>query len=126
MSFTINNADDNRDSFSHYYVQNVEIKDFNILIDGNSFFDLPVKNEEETYKKIIEMIMTTQLLVLISKKNYRLIEIDFSKKTKLKDLQQSIFIGKREHLDHGATMFFIIGKSEETTFNFSQNSVTVI
>ena len=126
MSFTRNNADDNRDSFSHYYVKNVEIKDFNILIDGNSFFDLPVKNEEETYKKVIEMIMTTQLLVLISKKNYRLIEIDFSKKTKLKDLQQSIFIGKREHLDHGATMFFIIGKSEETTFNFSQNSVTVI
>ena len=28
-----------RDSFSHYYVPNVEIKDFNVLIDGKSFFD---------------------------------------------------------------------------------------
>ena len=35
---------DYRDSFSHYYVPNVEIKDFNVLIDGKIFFDLPVKN----------------------------------------------------------------------------------
>ena len=56
LSFSRNNlGDDKRDSFSHYYVPNVEIKDFNILIDEKSFFDLPVKNEEETYKKTIEM-----------------------------------------------------------------------
>ena len=46
---------DYRDSFSHYYVPKVQIKDFNVLIDGKSFFDLPVKNEEEAYKKIIDM-----------------------------------------------------------------------
>ena len=46
---------DNRDSFSYYYVPNVEIKDFNVLIDGKSFFDLPVKNEEETYEKVMSM-----------------------------------------------------------------------
>ena len=43
--FTRDNAGDNRDSFSDYYVRNVEIKDFNTLIDGKSFFDLPVKLE---------------------------------------------------------------------------------
>ena len=41
--------------FSHYYVPNATIKDFNVLIDGKSFFDLPVKNEEKAYKKITEM-----------------------------------------------------------------------
>ena len=55
MSFTRTNAGDDRDSFSDYYVPNVEVKDFNVLIDGKSFFDLPVKNEEEAYEKIIEM-----------------------------------------------------------------------
>ena len=30
---------------AHYYVPNVRIKDCNIIIDGKSFFDLPVKNE---------------------------------------------------------------------------------
>ena len=43
------------DSFSHYYVPNIEIKDFNVLIDGKSFFDLLVKNEEEAYEKIMEI-----------------------------------------------------------------------
>ena len=62
-----NTTKDCRDSFSHYYVPNVRIKDFNILIDGKSFFYLPVKNEEEAYEKIIEMkayeiIMTAQLV----------------------------------------------------------------
>ena len=33
----------------------MQIKDFNVLIDGKSFSNLPVKNEEEAYEKIIEM-----------------------------------------------------------------------
>ena len=60
------------------------------------------------------------------KENYKLIRIDLSKQTKLKDPQQFNFIGKLENQNHGATMFFIIKKSEETTFNFSQNSITII
>ena len=55
LSFPRNDNTDNRDSFLHYYVPNVEIKDFNILIDGKSVFYLPVKNEKETYEKIIDM-----------------------------------------------------------------------
>ena len=34
LLFARDNAGANRDSFSDYYVPNVEIKDFNILIDG--------------------------------------------------------------------------------------------
>ena len=47
--------EEDRTSFSKYYVPKVEIKDFNVLIDGKSFFDVPVKNKEETYEKIIEI-----------------------------------------------------------------------
>ena len=59
------------------------------------------------------------------KKHYRIIAIDLSKQTKLKDPQQINFIGKLSR-NTGATMLFIIEKSEETTFNFSQNSVTIV
>ena len=41
--------------FQISFVPNIEIKGFNVLIDGKNFFDLPVKKEEETYKKIIKM-----------------------------------------------------------------------
>ena len=126
-----NTTKDHRDSFSHYYVLNAQIKEFNVLIDGKSFFDLSVKNEEEAYKKIIDMsnnndYTTGNLLYFAYLKKNKLIAIDLSKQTKLKDPQQISFIGKLENQDHGATMFFIIEKSEETTFNFSQNSVTII
>ena len=120
-----------RDSFSHYYVPNVRIKEFNVLIDRKSFFDLPLKNEEKAYKKVIDMSnnndYTTSYLLDFAyfERNYRLIEIDLSKQTKLKDPQQISFIGKLSNT-LGATMFFIIEKSKETTFNFSQNSVTII
>ena len=50
-----NTAKDYRDSFSHYYVPNARLKDFNVLIDGESLFDLPVKIEEEAYEKIIDV-----------------------------------------------------------------------
>ena len=114
LSFSRNNNTDNRDSFSDYYVPNVEIKDFNVLIDGKSFFDLPVKNEEEIYEKIIKMNnnndYTTDNLLDFAyfKENYQLIAIDLSKQTKLKDPQQINFIGKLEGQNNGATLFFII------------------
>ena len=55
----------------------------------------------------------------------KLIAIDLSKQTKLKDPQQIGFIGKLLKT-RGATTFFIIEKPEETTFNFLQNSVTIL
>ena len=63
--------------------------------------------------------------MLPSKENYKLSAIDLSKQSKLKDPQQISFIGKRLNR-HGAAMFFIIKKSEEKTFNCSQNSVTIM
>ena len=35
-----------------YYLPNVEIKDYNVMIDRKSFFDQPVKNNKVTYENI--------------------------------------------------------------------------
>ena len=45
--------EEDRTAFLKYYTPIVEIKDFNVLIDGKNFFDVLVKNKEETYQKII-------------------------------------------------------------------------
>ena len=47
--------EDDRTSYYKYYMSCVEIKDYNVLIDGNAFFELPVKNLEETYEKITQI-----------------------------------------------------------------------
>ena len=46
--------EDDRTLFSKYYVPKVEIKDFNMLIDGKTFFEIPVKNKE-AYEQITEI-----------------------------------------------------------------------
>ena len=121
---------DHRDSFSHYCVPNVEIKDFNVLVDGKSFFDLLIKNEE-AYEKIMSddknNDYTTGNLSNFAyfKENYIPVVTDLSKQTKLKDPQQISFI-VRLLAERRSTMFFIIEKSEETTFKFLQNSANII
>ena len=60
------------------------------------------------------------------KDHYKLIAIDLSKQIELEnpDLKQQInFIGRLE--ENNATIFFIIEKKEETTFDFSQSSVVI-
>ena len=131
LSFLRNNNTDSRHSFSNYYEPKVRIRDFNILNDVKSFFDLPVKIAEEAYEKIIDMSnnndYTTGNLLDFAyyKKNYGLIATDLSKQNKIKDPQQINFIGKLSQ-NTGATMFFIIEQSEETTLEFSQNSVNIL
>ena len=61
-------------------------------------------------------------------KHCKLIATDLSKQIELEnpDLKQQInFIGRLTR-NEGATMFFIIENSEKTTFEFSQNAVTVV
>ena len=93
LSFARTNADDNKDTFSDYYVSNIEIKAFNVLIDGKSFFHSAVKNVEDVYKKIIERSNNNDytngnlLDFAYFKEHYKLIAIDCSKQTKLKDPQ---------------------------------------
>ena len=41
-----------RQSFSRFYLPNVMVKDYNVIIDKLAFFDLPIKTEEEGYKKL--------------------------------------------------------------------------
>ena len=59
--------------------------------------------------------------------HYKLTAIDLSKQIQLENLdlkQQINFTGKLE--EDEATMFFIIEKSGETTFEFSQNFINII
>ena len=127
--------EDDRTSDYKYYVPSVEIKNYNVLIDGNAFFELPIQNIEETYKKITQITdhsgyytRGNLLDYECFKEHYKLIAIDLSKQIELenKDIKQQInFIGNLER-DNGAVMFFIIEKSEETIIEFLQNYASII
>ena len=115
------NNNDDRQSFSEFYLPKVMIKDFNVIIDKLAFFDLPIKNEEEAYEKIIDISKndeyTTGNLLDYDyfKKYYKLIAIDLSKQQVLQEnedlIQQINFVGR---LEEAANVFIIIEKKEET------------
>ena len=127
--------EDDRTSHYKYYMPNVEIKDYNVLMDGNAFFELAVKNIEEIYEKITRITDHSGYYTRGNlsdyeyfKEHYKLIAIDLSKQIELenKDIKQQInFIGNLEG-DDGAVMFFIIEKSEETIIEFWQNYASIV
>ena len=120
-------------SFSQFYLPNVMVKDYNVIIDKLAFFDLPIKTEEEAHEKIIDISRnngyTTGNLLDYDyfKKHYKLIAIDLSKQQVLQEsgdlIQQINFIGR---LTEAANVFIIIEKKENTILEFSQNFANVI
>ena len=120
------NENDRTSSFSNDCLPNVQLKDFHVSIDGKSFFDMPIKTDEETYEQIIEMEKNNDYTAgnLLDyeyfSKNYKLIAIDLSKQIELEDAdlkQQFNFIGRLKK-NEGATMFFVIEKSKKQLLNF--------
>ena len=118
--------EEDRTYFSGYYAPKIKIKDFNALIDGKPFFDTPIKNKEQVYEQFVEMSRNDDytkgdlLDYEYFSKHYRLIAIDLSKQIELEnsDLRQQInFIGTLE--EDNPTMFFIIEREKQTTFDFS-------
>ena len=56
FALTFPNEED-RSSFSKYYMPTVEIKDYKVILDGQTpFYEVPIRNKEETYKANIELI----------------------------------------------------------------------
>ena len=83
--------EEDRTSFSKSYVPKVEIKDFNVLIDGKTLFEIPVENKEDAYEAIIEMSRNNEYTTgnLLDyeyfSKHYKLIAIDLSKQIELEN-----------------------------------------
>ena len=56
--------EDGRES---YYSPTVEIKDYNVTVDGIKFFDQPIKNDFKTYeRKIATLEKLQQVKVMIT------------------------------------------------------------
>ena len=81
--------DDDRKSDDQYYLPIVEIKDYNVMIDGENFFDQPIKNNKKTYDNIRKIAKdqgddyTTGCLLDYPyfAYTYKMIAVDLSNKT---------------------------------------------
>ena len=79
--------DAQRTSHSGYHLPNVELKGYNVMINGENLFDQPIKNNKVTYEKIRKITIgqgddyTTGCLLDYPyfKDSYKTIAVDLSK-----------------------------------------------
>ena len=48
-----------------YYLPTVEVKDYNVIIDGKNLFDQPVKNDLGTYDNIQKLHLAKEMIILM-------------------------------------------------------------
>ena len=129
--------DDDRTSDGQYYLPTVEIKDYNIMINGENFFDQPIKNNKVTYDNIRKIAIgqgddniTGCLLDYPYFANtYKMIAVDLSKQQALdadpRAIQQINFTGNLDRAGN-TRFYFILEEAKETILDFSQGTVKVL
>ena len=130
-------GDAQRTSHSGYYLPNVEIKDYNIMINGKNFFDQPIKNNKVTYENIRKIATgqgddyTTGCSLDYSyfMDTYKMIAVDLSKQQALdadpRAIQQTNFAANLDKAGN-KRVDFILEEAKETILDFSQGTVKVL
>ena len=120
-----------------YYLPIVEIKDYNIMINGENFFDQPIKNNKVTYENIRKIAKdqgddyTTGCLLDYSyfADIYKMIAVDLSKQQALdadpRGIQQINFTANLDRAGN-TRVYFILEEVRETILDFSQGTVKVL
>ena len=121
-------------SHRKYFLPRVEIKNYNIEIDGRNFYDQPITDLIKQFNEVRKISTgpgddyTTGCLLDFAyfKNNYRPIAADLSKQKVLeadsRAIQQIIFIGKTSQ---AGVIYYIYEKSKETLLEFSEGATKV-
>ena len=129
--------DDDRTSNEQYYLPTVEIKDYNIMLNGENFFDQPLKNNKITYDNNRKIAIgqgndnTTGCLLDYPyfANTYKMIAVDLSRQQALdpdpRAIQQINFTGNLDRAGN-ARVYFILEEAKETILDFSQGTVKVL
>ena len=129
--------DDDRTSSDEYYLPTVEIKEYNIMINGENFFDQPIKNNKVTYDNIRKIATgygddyTTGCLLDYPyfTDTCKMIAVDLSKQQALdadpRAIQQINFTANLDRAGN-TRVYFILEEAKETILDFSQGTVKVL
>ena len=118
-------------------VPTVEIKDYNIMIIDENFFDQPMKNKKTTYENIRKIATgqggdyTTGCLLDYPYflDTYKMIAVDLSKQQALdadpRAIQQINFTANLDRAGN-TRVYSILEEAKETILDFSQGTVKVL
>ena len=129
--------DNHRISTKRYNLPTVEIKDYNIMINRENFFDQAIKSNKVTYENIRKIATgqgddyTTGCLLDFSYfvDTYKMIAVDLSKQQALdadpRAIQQINFTANLNRAGN-TRIYFALEEAKETILDFSQGTVKVL
>ena len=128
--------DTQRTSHSDYYLPNVKIKNY-VMINGENFFDQPIKSNKVTYENIKKLATgrgddyTTGCLLDYAyfKDSYKMIAVDLSKQQIIdSDPRVVEQIKLTANLDRAGNtrIYFFLEEANKTKLDFSLGTVKVL
>ena len=117
-----------------YYLPRIDLKIYNVIIDGRNFYDNPIESDIEKYRELKKVMIgkgedyTTGSLLDFNYflKHYKLVTIDLSKQKELdadpRAIQQIEF---KYMLGTDSTIYWVLEKSKETILEFYKGTVQV-
>ena len=123
-----------RNGRTKYYLPRIDIKKYNVIIDGINFYDNPIESDIEKYRELKKVMIgkgedyTTGSLLDYDyfNKHYKLVAVDLSKQKELdadpRAIQQ---IQLKYMLQTNSTIYWVLEKSKETILEFYKGTVKV-
>ena len=123
-----------RNSQQKYYLPRIDLKKYNVIIDGRNFYDNPIESDIEKYRELKKVMIgkgedyTTGSLLDYNyfKEHYKLVAVDLSKQKELdvdpRTIQQIEF---KYMLETNSTIYWVLEKSKETILEFYKGTVKV-
>ena len=126
-----------KENYTGYYLPNVEIKNYNVIINGENFFDQLIKDNKVIYKNIRKVATgkgddyTTGYLLDYPyvRDGYKMIAVDLNRQQALDaDPRANQQINFTANLDRAGNtrVCFILKESKETKLDFAQGTVKIL
>ena len=123
-----------RNGQQKYYLPRIDLKKYNVIIDGRNFYDNPIESDIDKYRELEKVMIgkgedyTTGSLLDFNyfDKHYRLVAVDLSKQKELdadpRTIQQIEF---KYMLGINSTIYWVLEKSKDTILEFYKGTVKV-
>ena len=124
----------NSNSQQIYYLPRNDLKKYNVIIDGRSFYDNPIESDIEKYRELKKVMIgkgedyTTGSLLDYNyfKKHYKLVAVDLSKQKELDADPRAIQkIEYKYMIGTNSTIYWVLEKSKETKLEFYKGTAQV-
>ena len=123
-----------RNSRQKYYLPRIDLKKYNVIIDGRNFYDNPIENDIEKYRESKKVMIgkgedyTTGSLLDYNyfNEHYKLVAVDLSKQKELDaDPRATQQIEFKYMLGTNSTIYWVLEKSKEAILEFYKGTVKV-